>query len=98
MLEPLAGIGGVNGYRHDLGGDKKSRLLQTFTPERISAIDYNANFIRNCNAMLLVVLGIVAVAFVLYILTYIFKKCSPTFHKIAKRLIKEVLLTLILFN
>lgn len=98
MLEPLADIGGVNGYRHDIGKDKKPRLLQTFTPERITAIDYNANFIRNCNAMIIVVLGIIAVAFVLYILTYIFKKCAPTFHKVAKRLIKEVLLTLILFN
>jgi hypothetical protein len=34
----------------------------------------------------------------LYILTYIFKNCAPNFHRIAKRLIKEVLLTLILFN
>jgi hypothetical protein len=91
-------MGGVNGYRLDLGGDKTSRLLQAFTPERINAIDYKANFLRNCNVMLLLILGVICVSFLLYIMTYIFKKCAPSFHKVAKRLIKEVLLTLILFN
>ena len=48
--------------------------------------------------MLLIVLAIIVVSFLLYILTYCFKNCAPKFYKIAKRLIKEVLLTLILFN
>jgi cytochrome bd-type quinol oxidase subunit 2 len=48
--------------------------------------------------MLILVLAVIAVAFTLYIVTYIFKKCAETLHKVAKRMIKEVLLTLILFN
>lgn len=99
MLYPLLSMAGVNGYHLDLGGDQsKSRLLQSYTPERINSIDYKANFIRNCNVMLLVVAAIIVISFFLYLATYICKNCSPTFHKIAKRLIKEVLLTFILFN
>lgn len=34
----------------------------------------------------------------MYLLTWICQKCAPCLHSISKRIIKEVLLTLILFN
>ncbi len=89
MLQPLAKMGGVNGFKLDLGTDKKaSRLLQTYTPQRINALDYKANFIRNCNVMFLIVFAIMVLALVLYISTFICKKCAPTIQKFAKRLSK----------
>lgn len=48
--------------------------------------------------MLLLVIMVILISFLLYLFTYICKDCSPTMHKVAKRMIKEVLLTLILFN
>ena len=97
MLSPLKKIKGVNGFNLNVQEDSKSRLL-AYTSERINSIDYKANFLRNVNVMLIVVGVIVLVALVLYVLTYCCKNCAPTLHKIAKRLFKEVLLTMILFN
>jgi hypothetical protein len=48
--------------------------------------------------MLFVVVVIILVSVTLYICTYCCRKCAPALHKISKRIIKEVLLTLILFN
>jgi hypothetical protein len=48
--------------------------------------------------MLILVYIIILVAFVVYLLIYIIKKCAPTLFSISKRIFKEVLLTLILFN
>ena len=48
--------------------------------------------------MLIIVAVVIVVAFALYIATYLCKTCAPTIQKFAKRVIKEVLLTLILFN
>jgi hypothetical protein len=101
MMSPMMALRGMNGYTHKLGKDpEKKRLLQaqTLTPSRISSIGYDSNFLRNCNVMLMVVIAVIAIAVILYIITYIFKDCAATLHRVAKRLIKEVLLTLILFN
>ena len=68
------------------------------TPSRVQTIGYASNFLRNCNLMLIVVYAIMLVAFVLYLLSYLVKKCSPTLFSLSKRIFKEVLLTLILFN
>jgi hypothetical protein len=38
------------------------------------------------------------VAFLLYLATYLFKKCAPKLFAISRRIFKEVLLTLLLFN
>lgn len=89
MMSPLMGLKSINGPAVEMGSDpSKRRMLQSLTPSRISSIGYNSNFLRNCNVMLLVVLAVIAVSFILYIITYIFKKCAETLHKIAKRLIK----------
>jgi hypothetical protein len=90
MMSPMMGMKGINGYAMGMGNDpKKHRLLQsTLTPARINTIGYNANFLRNCNVMLMMIVAVIAVAFCLYILTWIFKKCAETLHKISKRMIK----------
>ena len=48
--------------------------------------------------MLAIVVVVITVAFSLYGLTYCCRGCAPTLHKCSKRILKEVLLTLILFN
>lgn len=48
--------------------------------------------------MLGVVIVVIIVALFLYSLTFLCANCSPKFHSISTRLLKEVLLTLILFN
>lgn len=48
--------------------------------------------------MFLIVFAAMAVSFVLHVATCICKSCAPTLQRVAKRIIKEVLLTLILFN
>jgi hypothetical protein len=67
-------------------------------PERVKAIGYKSNFIRNCNIMLFLVLAVMTVSLILYLSTYLCKNCAPSLYSISRRMIKEVLLTLILFN
>ena len=98
MQSPLAKIKGVNGLNLDIGGDSTARLLQVFTSERINAIDYRANFIRNCNLMFCLVVGIIVLSFVLYLVARICRQCVPCLHSFSQRIFKELLLTLILFN
>jgi hypothetical protein len=100
MMAPMLDMGGINGLTLDLGSESSARLLQgsPLTPDRISAIGYSANFLRNCNAMLLLVLAVILVSFILFLCTYCCQGCAPSLHRVSKRLIKEVLLTLILFN
>lgn len=68
------------------------------TPSRVQSIGYTSNFIRNCNLMLFVVMIVLLASFILYGVTYCCKNCAPSLYAISKRLFKEVLLTLILFN
>ena len=99
MQSPLKQLKGVNGLNLNIGPDSSTaRLLQVFTSERINAIDYRANFLRNCNLMLALVLAVMAIGFVLFLLTLLCKNCVPCFYKLGHRIFKEVLLTLILFN
>jgi len=102
MLAPISEMKGVNGLNLDIDNSErtKNRLLQStaLTPERVQTIGYAANFLRNCNLMFLVVMAIILVALLLYIASYCFKKCAPSCFSISRRLAKEVLLTLILFN
>ena len=48
--------------------------------------------------MLFIVFGVMIIAFVFYLTTYCCKNCAPSLYGISRRLFKEVLLTLILFN
>lgn len=70
----------------------------SFAPSRVDNIGYQSNFLRNCNIMLAVIGLILCIAFILYLLSYCCKNCAPKLHLFAKRMMKEVLLTAILFN
>ena len=48
--------------------------------------------------MLLIVVIVVLASLFLYALTYCCRSSAPSLHSVSKRIIKEVLLTLILFN
>ena len=48
--------------------------------------------------MVLLVMAILVTGFVLYLVTLCFKSCCFCLYRVAQRLLKEVLLTLILFN
>jgi hypothetical protein len=71
LLSPMKGLKGINGYAFPLGSSSKKRLLQS-TPERVSSIGYSSNFIRNCNVMLFVVVGIMLASLILYCITFLF--------------------------
>lgn len=75
----------------------KERLLVE-TPTRIQNISYSSNFLRNCNVMLGVVSAILIVSAILYSFAFCFQKCAPCLWSFSRRAIKEVLLTLVLFN
>lgn len=101
LMTPLMGLKAVHGLSLNMGQESsKHRLLQSsaYTPDRVQSIGYESNFLRNCNLMLAIVVSIVLVSLLLYLLTCFCKKCAPSLHSISTRIIKEVLLTLILFN
>lgn len=101
MQSPLKRLKATNGLNLDIGDDSVARRLlqtQTYTSDRINAIDYRANFIRNCNLMFIVLTAVIFAAFVVYLLSFCCQKCAPCLYAIGQRLVKEVLLTLILFN
>ncbi len=48
--------------------------------------------------MIIIVASIIVVSLILYLCTFCCKNCAPSLHSFSKRVIKQVLLTLILFN
>jgi hypothetical protein len=97
----LTKLSASNGYNFKIDQDEphNSRLLQTTsrTSNRIQTIGYASNFLRNCNLMLFLVFAVMTVSFFLYLLTLFCKKFT-CISSIVRRLAKEVLLTLLLFN
>jgi hypothetical protein len=103
MLTPLMGMKGVHGPTVKLDENEKSngRRLQSgssFTPERVKSIGYSSNFLRNCNLMFLITVGLMLFSFSLFIVMKLCKGCAPACYLFMSRLAKELLLTLILFN
>lgn len=83
------GMKGVQGLTLSMGDEpEKSRLLQALTPERVNSIGYKSNFIRNCNLMLYIVIAVITIAFILYLLTYLFKSAAPSLYSFSKRILK----------
>ena len=48
--------------------------------------------------MFFIVISIIAVSFILFLCSYLCKNCAPLLYSISRRVFKEVVLTLILFN
>ncbi len=86
-------MSGINGPNFNMINENSGQ-----TPDTISSIGYNALFLNNCNAMLLLIVVEMTVAAVLYGLSHLLKNLSEKFATVAKYLIKEGLITLIMFN
>jgi hypothetical protein len=97
-LTKLSSTNGLN-LKLDDKEPTNSRRLQSsaLTSNRVQTIGYASNFLRNCNLMFFLVALVMVIAFVLYLCTYFCKQC-PCLYKLTRRLFKELLLTLILFN
>lgn len=101
-MTPLLSLKAVNGYKLELGSETQQRRLEgrslATTPNRIKNISYSANFLRNCNVMLGVVAVILIFSVFAYSLAFCLQKCVPCLWSFSRRVIKEVLLTMVLFN
>lgn len=93
MLQPLMYLKTTNGLNMPIVTSSSSVI-----PERVASISYEANFINNCNIMFAVVAVVIVAALFLYLLTFALKSYAPMLSEIAQRILKEVLLTLLLFN
>ena len=79
LLTPLMGMKDFNGRN----------LQETEAiPNRVSAIDYEEPFIRNCNLMLYIVFGLLGLGIVLFFLTFVCINAYPKAHKISKHILK----------
>lgn len=67
-------------------------------PDQVSALGIKALFLNNCNVMLLLILIEVLTAGVLFGLSHLMSSVSQKLSSISKHLIKEGLLTLMMFN
>lgn len=93
LLTPLMNMKGLNGLNIPFANSDSSIL-----PKRVKSIGYSPNFLDNCSVMLILVLAEMAVALIIYFLAFLIKSQSPRLYKIAKRMLKEFLLTLLVFN
>ncbi len=86
-------MSGINGPNFNMINENSGQ-----TPDAISSIGYNSLFLNNCNAMLLLIVVEMTVCAVLYGLSHLLKNMSEKLATVAKYLIKEGLVTLIMFN
>ena len=83
MLEPFMKLGQMNGVNINLIKNEKKNM-----PDTISSLGYNAQFLNNCNTMLLLVYAEVSVAIVLYAFSHMIKRYATKLSKFSKYLIK----------
>jgi len=97
-LTKLSSSNGLN-LKIDDKEPTNTRRLQSSarTSSRVQTIGYASNFLRNCNLMFMLVGLVMVISFVLYLLTCCLKSYT-CLYGLTRRLLKELLLTLILFN
>lgn len=83
----------VNGLNFDFLPEDDQTL-----PDNISALGIKALFLNNCNFMLLLTVTGIIVAGILYGVAQLVSSVSKKLATVAKYLIKEGLLTLMMFN
>ena len=102
IMSSFTKLSSTNGFKFNIDKNEptNTRRLQTsaLTPNRVQTIGYASNFIRNCNFMLILTASIMVISFILYFLTCCCKNCCPCLYSVARRIFKEFLLTIILFN
>jgi hypothetical protein len=67
-------------------------------PDQISALGLKALFLNNCSVMLFLIVTEIIVAFILFVIAHFVSSISKKLALLAKYLIKEGLLTLMMFN
>ncbi len=92
LLEPFMKMNEINGFNADWL--KENETL----PDQVSALGIKALFLNNCNVMLLVIVVEVLTACVLYGVSHLMQSVSQKLASVSKYLIKEGLLTLMMFN
>jgi hypothetical protein len=92
FLAPLVDLRMTNGLT--LPYDEPSQYL----PSRLSSLGFVSSFLGNCNAMALLLGGWCLMAVLFYLLARFTRSLFPAVFSLANRLLKEVLLTLLLFN
>jgi hypothetical protein len=93
LLSPLMNMKGLNGYSQPIAGSTHKDL-----PRRVKGINHYPSFLDNFNVMFLLMFLELFVGAVIYVFTKITDLSTKTLSKIANRLLKEVFLTLVLFN
>lgn len=92
-LEPFMKMSEVNGFNPRILAQEDVVL-----PDQIAALGLNSLFLNNCSVMFFLVLGEVVVAGILFGLAHLLGSFSKRLTSISKYLIKEGLLTLMMFN
>jgi len=92
-LTPLTNLKGVFGLTLPFMNSDNSSL-----PSRVNSIGFLPNFLDNFNVMFLVMAGEFLLALAFYLIAKITQTLFPKLFTFANRLLKEVLLTLIIFN
>ena len=93
LLEPFMRMNEVNGFNPRILAQ-----LDEVLPDQIAALGLDALFLNNCSVMFFLIVAEVIVAGVLYALAKLVSSCSAKLASVAKYLIKEGLLTLMMFN
>lgn len=93
LLSPLMNMKGLNGYSQPITESKNKDL-----PRRVKEIKHYSSFLDNFNVMFLLMFVELFIGAVIYVFTKITGLSSKTLSKIANILLKEVFLTLVLFN
>ena len=83
----------MNGFNPELFKEHDSDLPYSF-----ESLGVNALFLNNCNVMLGMILAVAFLAGILYMLSRAITSMSSTLGSISKRLIKEGVLTLVMFS
>jgi hypothetical protein len=93
LLEPFMRMSEVNGFNPRILAQLDEQL-----PDQIAALGLDALFLNNCSVMFFLIVAEVIVAGILYAIALLVSSFSTKLASVAKYLIKEGLLTLMMFN
>lgn len=82
LLSPLMNLSVVNGINYAFD------FPQGFVPERVSAINYSAAFLSNCNFMFALIFADIVLGFLLIGLSYLIPVLKDRLRNFGRRLLK----------
>ncbi len=93
LLEPFMSMKEINGFNPTIFTETDEIL-----PDPVLSIGIKSLFLNNCNVMLALIVLELAVAGILFAVAHLVESVSSKVSTVAKHLIKEGLLTLMMFN